>query len=90
MEEDTTGYGTYEKGGIVTQVKLPKVLKFQPFREALNNPGEFLPRDFAKFDRPLILHLAFQALDAFRSNAGRFVHMHQNQTPRNWFRLPAG
>jgi ubiquitin-activating enzyme E1 len=72
LEEDTTGYGEYEKGGIVTQVKLPKVLKFQPLREALNNPGEFLLSDFSKFDRPPLLHVAFQALDAFRLEAGRF------------------
>lgn len=72
LEEDTTGYGAYEKGGIVTQVKLPKILKFQPLREALENPGEFLLSDFAKFDRPPVLHVAFQALDAFRAEAGRF------------------
>ncbi|KAG0577880.1 hypothetical protein M758_5G181300 [Ceratodon purpureus] len=72
LEEDTTEYGAYEKGGIVTQVKLPKVLRFQPLREALSNPGEFLLSDFAKFDRAPLLHLAFQALDAFRAEAGHF------------------
>ena len=72
LEDDTTAYGAYEKGGIVSQVKLSKVLKFQPLREALSNPGEFLLSDFAKFDRPPLLHLAFQALDAFRVEAGHF------------------
>ena len=65
LEDDTTGFGAYEKGGIATQVKQPKVLNFKSFREALQNPGEFLLSDFSKFDRPPLLHLAFQALDAF-------------------------
>ncbi|MED6111244.1 E1 ubiquitin-activating protein [Stylosanthes scabra] len=72
LEEDTTKYGTYEKGGIVTQVKQPKVLNFKPLREALRDPGDFLLSDFSKFDRPPLLHLAFQALDKFVSEVGRF------------------
>ncbi|KAJ4907398.1 Ubiquitin-activating enzyme E1 1 [Raphanus sativus] len=72
LEEDTTGYGTYVKGGIVTQVKQPKLLNFKPLREALKDPGDFLFSDFSKFDRPPLLHLAFQALDRFTSEAGRF------------------
>ncbi|KAL1196930.1 Ubiquitin-activating enzyme E1 2 [Cardamine amara subsp. amara] len=72
LEEDTTSYGEYMKGGIVTQVKEPKVLNFKPLREALKNPGDFLLSDFSKFDRPPLLHLAFQALDRFSSQAGRF------------------
>ncbi|KAF3968769.1 hypothetical protein CMV_007381 [Castanea mollissima] len=72
LEEDTTNYGAYEKGGIVTQVKQPKVLKFKPLREALADPGDFLLSDFSKFDRPPLLHLAFQALDKFVSELGRF------------------
>lgn len=72
LEEDTTNFGTYEKGGIVTQVKQPKVLNFKPLKEALNDPGDFLLSDFSKFDRPPLLHLAFQALDKFVSELGRF------------------
>ncbi|KAH9662051.1 ubiquitin-activating enzyme E1 1 [Citrus sinensis] len=72
LEEDTTNYGTYVKGGIVTQVKQPKVLNFKPLREALEDPGDFLLSDFSKFDRPPPLHLAFQALDKFVSELGRF------------------
>ncbi|KAK9279299.1 hypothetical protein L1049_012978 [Liquidambar formosana] len=72
LEEDTTNFGAYEKGGIVTQVKQPKVLNFKPLREALNDPGDFLLSDFSKFDRPPLLHLAFQALDKFISELGRF------------------
>ncbi|XP_051131736.1 ubiquitin-activating enzyme E1 2-like isoform X1 [Andrographis paniculata] len=72
LEEDTTNYGTYERGGIVTQVKQPKVLKFKPLKEAIQDPGDFLLSDFSKFDRPPLLHLAFRSLDKFVSENGRF------------------
>ncbi|KAM1051387.1 hypothetical protein TB2_032498 [Malus domestica] len=72
IEEDTTNYAAYEKGGIVSQVKQPKVLNFKPLREALKDHGDFLLSDFSKFDRPPLLHLAFQALDKFISELGRF------------------
>ncbi|OMO82888.1 Ubiquitin/SUMO-activating enzyme E1 [Corchorus capsularis] len=72
LEEDTTNFGMYIKGGIVTQVKQPKVLNFKPLREAIKDPGDFLLSDFSKFDRPPLLHLAFQALDKFVSDLGRF------------------
>ncbi|XP_038707355.1 ubiquitin-activating enzyme E1 1-like isoform X1 [Tripterygium wilfordii] len=72
LEEDTTNFGQYKKGGIVTQVKQPKALNFKPLREALKDPGEFLLSDFSKFDRPPLLHIAFQALDKFVSEMGRF------------------
>ncbi|KAL8140737.1 hypothetical protein V2J09_006758, partial [Rumex salicifolius] len=72
LDEDTTNYGAYERGGIVTQVKQPKELNFKPLREALKNPGDFLLSDFSKFDRPPLLHLAFQALDSFKAELGRF------------------
>ncbi|KAF3454878.1 hypothetical protein FNV43_RR05326 [Rhamnella rubrinervis] len=72
LEEDTTNFGTYEKGGIVTQAKQPKVLNFKPLKVALNEPGDFLLSDFSKFDRPPLLHLAFQALDKYLTELGRF------------------
>ena len=72
IEEDTTQFGTYDRGGIVTQVKQPKILNFKPLRESLINTGEFILSDFSKYDRPPLLHLAFQALDKFRHDLGRF------------------
>ncbi|KAE8711543.1 Ubiquitin-activating enzyme E1 2 [Hibiscus syriacus] len=72
LEEDTTNFGTYVKGGIVTQVKQPKVLNFKPLKEALKDPGDFLLSDFSKFDRPPLLHIAFQALDRFICEVGHF------------------
>ncbi|KAL5720963.1 E1 ubiquitin-activating enzyme [Ranunculus cassubicifolius] len=70
LDEDTTNYGSYERGGIVTQVKQPKALHFKSLKEALSDPGDFLLSDFSKFDRPPLLHLAFQALDKFVSELG--------------------
>ncbi|XP_022755548.1 ubiquitin-activating enzyme E1 1-like isoform X1 [Durio zibethinus] len=72
LEEDTTNFGTYMKGGIVTQVKQSKVLNFKQLREAIKDPGDFLLSDFSKFDRPPLLHIAFQALDKFISEFGSF------------------
>ncbi|KAJ7961184.1 Ubiquitin activating enzyme E1 [Quillaja saponaria] len=72
IDEDTTSYNSYQRGGIVTQVKQPKVLNFKTLHEALQVPGDFLLSDFSKFDRPPLLHLAFQALDKFKSELGRF------------------
>lgn len=61
---DTSSYSDYIRGGIVTQVKMPKNLSFLPLEEALTKP-EFLMSDFAKFDHPEQLHLAFQTLHEF-------------------------
>ncbi|XP_019234013.1 PREDICTED: ubiquitin-activating enzyme E1 1-like isoform X2 [Nicotiana attenuata] len=72
LDEDTTNFGPYERGGIVTQMKQPKLLKFKTLREAIRDPGDFLLSDFSKFERPPLLHLAFQALDKFRSELSRF------------------
>lgn len=66
VEADTSGCGHYQRGGLVTQVKEPKTLQFQTLSEALKQPGDFLISDFAKMDRPPVLHVAFQALDEFQ------------------------
>ena len=66
LEEDTSSYSTYVRGGIVTQFKRPKQLAFQPLQAALHSPGEFLFSDFSKLERPGLLHVAFQALDTFQ------------------------
>lgn len=71
LDEDTTNFGTYKGGGIVTQVKQPQVLNFKTLKEALKEPGDYLLSDFSKFDRPPLLHLAFQALDKFAAGEGR-------------------
>jgi ubiquitin-activating enzyme E1 len=67
---DVSGLGQYKRGGMYTQVKMPKFLNFKPIYTALIEP-EFLISDYAKFDRPQQLHVGFQALNAFAETQGR-------------------
>jgi len=67
---DTSGMTEYTKGGEVKQVKVPKTTNFKPMTECLQNP-EVVVSDFAKFDRPAQLHLAFQAFHKYHSKHGR-------------------
>lgn len=66
---DTRGFGAYTNGGYMHQVKQKKLVPFKSLRQSLEEP-EFLMSDFAKFDRPMQLHLGFQALHAFRAAHG--------------------
>lgn len=69
---DVSGLGQYKRGGLYQQVKMPKIIDFQPLSEQLKNP-EHVMSDFAKFDRPGQLHVGFQALHAFaESHNGTF------------------
>ncbi|XP_045773330.1 ubiquitin-like modifier-activating enzyme 1 [Maniola jurtina] len=67
---DTTNFSKYQRGGIVTQVKMPKILNFKPLNESIKNP-EFLITDFAKMDYPQQLHVGFLALHKFKDAEGR-------------------
>ncbi|PLN82093.1 ubiquitin-activating enzyme E1 [Aspergillus taichungensis] len=71
---DVSGLGTYQSGGLFTQVKMPKFVDFQSLGEQLKTP-EFVVSDFAKFDRPQQLHIGVQALHKFAEN-------HDGQLPR--------
>jgi len=71
---DVSGLGDYKKGGLYTQVKMPKFLDFEPLSQQLKKP-ELLTSDFAKFDRPQQLHVGIQALHAFAKN-------HNGELPR--------
>ncbi|KAL6902308.1 hypothetical protein ACP4OV_005184 [Aristida adscensionis] len=72
IREDTRKFGMYKKGGIVTQVKETKILKFKSLRDCVKEPGNFPLSDCSKFARPPLLHFAFMALDKFRKEFGRF------------------
>lgn len=72
---DTTQFGDYLRGGIATQVKMPKDIKFKSLKDALAEP-EYVISDFAKMDRQDQLHLGFQALHAFEAKHSR--------PPRPW------
>ncbi|KAI0394351.1 putative ubiquitin-protein ligase [Xylariaceae sp. FL0594] len=67
---DVSGLGQYKRGGLYQQVKQPAVIDFKTISEALREP-EFVQSDFAKFDRPQLLHLAFEALSAYTQSQGR-------------------
>ncbi|KAI8149195.1 ubiquitin-activating emzyme E1 [Fennellomyces sp. T-0311] len=83
---DTSGFGEYKTGGIFTQVKVPKYVDFLSFKDALAKP-EFLISDFAKFDRPMQLHLAFQALHQFAEKHQRFPKPRNEQDASEVFEL---
>ena len=72
---DVSGLGEYERGGLYTQVKMPKIINFQSFSDQLKKP-ELLMSDFAKFDRPQQLHIGFQALH-------EYANRHNGQLPRS-------
>lgn len=67
---DTSSFGQYKGGGLFKQVKMPEFLNFKSLRESLAAP-ECIVSDFAKMDRPIILHAAFEALSSFEEQHGR-------------------
>ena len=71
---DVSGLGQYKRGGLYHQVKMPKIIDFEPLSEQLKNP-EHMMSDFAKFDRPQQLHVGFQALH-------KFAEQHNGEWPR--------
>ena len=78
---DTTAFSQYERGGVVVQVKQPKVLSFKPLAAAMNEMEPVIT-DFAKFSAPAQLHLCYQALHTWQQeNAGSL--------PRPWNREDA-
>ncbi|GMM29088.1 E1 ubiquitin-activating protein [Martiniozyma asiatica (nom. inval.)] len=73
-----SSWGNYKKGGIYTQVKMPTKMSFKSLEEQLREP-EFVISDFAKFDRPGQLHLAFQALHQFQETRGQLPRPHNEE-----------
>lgn len=85
-EVNETGPYTFELKGIdmsgheqaitywyITQDKHPVTLEFTEYRKALEEPGELMLSDFAKFDRPPLLHLAYKALaEYWESHDGQY------------------
>ncbi|KAI8087746.1 ubiquitin-activating emzyme E1 [Gilbertella persicaria] len=81
---DTSEFGDYTNGGLFTQVKMPKYIDFKSYKESLSEP-EFLVSDFAKFDRPIQLHLGFQALSRFVEKHGRYPKPRNEQDANEVF-----
>lgn len=59
---DTTNYGKYLGGGMVTQVKMPIKMDFLKLSDAIENP-EFIITDFTDFDRPAKMHSMYKAIN---------------------------
>uniref|UniRef100_A0A3Q3LFY2 E1 ubiquitin-activating enzyme n=1 Tax=Mastacembelus armatus TaxID=205130 RepID=A0A3Q3LFY2_9TELE len=72
---DTTGFTDYVRGGIVSQVKMPKKIGFKSISSSVADP-EFVMTDFGKFERPGQLHVGFQAIHAFQKK--------HNRSPAPW------
>ncbi|KAK0154782.1 Ubiquitin-like modifier-activating enzyme 1 [Merluccius polli] len=67
---DTTGFSDYVRGGIVSQVKMPKKVSFKSLPSSMAEP-ELMITDFAKFDRPGQLHVGYQAIHAYQKKHSR-------------------
>ena len=63
---NTTEFGQYERGGVVLQVKQPKVVSFKPVPIALKEM-EHLLTDFAIFLTPQLLHVCYQTMHAWNA-----------------------
>lgn len=85
---DTSQFGSYIRGGIVTQVKIPKTMTFKPLAEAKANP-EYVITDYGKFDHPDQLHVAFEALDQFVVEHGRLPAPWSQTDAKAFFNQPA-
>lgn len=81
---DVSSLGTYQRGGIFTQVKKPLHLSFKSLTHQLEEP-EFLMSDFAKFDRPSQLHIGFLALHAFATKNNGTLPRPHNEEDANEF-----
>lgn len=74
---DTSQFGAYIDGGIVTQVKMPKALSFKPLQIAENAADfTFMLMDLNKLNNPQQIQIAFSAYH-------RFVERHKRE-PRPW------
>ncbi|QPG74729.1 E1 ubiquitin-activating protein [Brettanomyces nanus] len=72
-------WGTYIRGGVFAQVKVPFSIKFGKLVDQLVHP-EFVQSDFAKFDRNEQIHLGFRALHLFQgSHSGELPRAHNEE-----------
>lgn len=66
---DVSGLSPYVRGGVATQVKMPTKVQFKSLKDAVKEP-EFVMTDFAKFDRPGQMHVAFMAVHQYLKTHG--------------------
>ena len=83
---DTTAFSQYERGGVVIQVKQPKVLSFKPLAAAVNEME--LITDIAKFPALAQLHLCYQALHRWQhENAGSLPRRYNEEDKERFLAL---
>ena len=74
--EDTRDFGEYERNGLAKNLKIAVKVDFRTFNEIKNEKrppfdAELLNADFAKYNNPRIMHVAFAGLDKFRETHKR-------------------
>ncbi|ELU11611.1 hypothetical protein CAPTEDRAFT_162959 [Capitella teleta] len=83
---DISEMSDYTKGGIVTQVKVPKFISMKSIKSAMDAP-EFVLTDFAKFERPGQLHIAYQALHLYISQHNSMPKPHSQSDAEKFLAL---
>ncbi|XP_063933256.1 ubiquitin-like modifier-activating enzyme 1 [Zophobas morio] len=83
---DTSSYSKYVRGGLVQQVKMPKIFEFKSLREQLREP-RILPFDFSKLDNPIQMHLGFLALDLFSVRQGHLPRPYNSRDLSIFFKF---
>lgn len=68
--EDTTGYGTYTRGGYWQEVKRPQKLDFKPFAESLDAEDPGTNVNVLLMERPLNIRALLKGLWAFQRKHG--------------------
>jgi len=69
VDSSSASSGTTTAQGYITQVKKPVTLHFESYEDSFPKTPEMMS-DFSKFDRPALLHVAFQALAQYREQHG--------------------
>lgn len=71
---DLTAHAKQAEGilqqGYITQVKQPVTVHHGSYASKLQEPGEMMMSDFAKWDRPVVLHTIFRALQQYQEKYG--------------------
>ena len=83
---DVSDSGKYQGGGLWAQVKMPKVLQFQPLSEQIKKP-EIVMSDWAKFGRPEQVHVGIQALHNFQESKGSLPRPHNDEDAKEVLEL---
>ncbi len=78
LELDSSGFGDYERQGLVENVKVPNTVSFHSWEQSYKNPaastqyGFLEPPDLAKFGRSEQLHIALYGIIGFVKQEGRY------------------